>query len=167
MSYTFALRRSATHASVLSKKFLFYFLLSSSLSGLEVTPTHHHCFRFTHRAITAAFSASTPRFFVHTMSMSDSSSDSSTTTDAATYRDAPTTLLRFPLPECTHSQFRNYLEKTADMFHHLIFDYHQEKQACEDHGTQWQPDDALHETAYQTQLLTMAFWMDITAHQLL
>ena len=89
--------------------------------------------------------------------MSDSSSDSSTTTDAATYRDAPTTLLRFPLPECTHSQFRNYLEKTADMFHHLIFDYHQEKKACEDHGTQWQPDDALHETAYQTQLLTMAF----------
>ena len=24
-------------------------------------------------------------------------------------------------------------------------------------GTQWQPDDALHETVYQTQLLTMAF----------
>ena len=126
----------------------------------QVWRSHQHnttVFFFTHRAITAAFSASTPRFFVHTMSMSDSSSDSSTTTDAATYRDAPTTLLRFPLPECTHSQFRNYLEKTADMFHHLIFDYHQEKKACEDHGTQWQPDDALHETAYQTQLLTMAF----------
>ena len=43
------------------------------------------------------------------------------------------------------------------MFYHLIFDYHQEKKACEDHGTQWQPDDALHETVYQTQLLTMAF----------
>ena len=27
----------------------------------------------------------------------------------------------------------------------------------EEHGTQWQPDDALHETVYQTQLLTMAF----------
>ena len=95
--------------------------------------------------------------FVHTMSMTDSSSDSSTTTEAATYRDAPTTLLRFPLPECTPYQFHEYLEKTADMFYHLIFDYHQEKKACEDHGTQWHPDDALHETVYQTQLLTMAF----------
>ena len=81
----------------------------------------------------------------------------SDTSDTVTYRDAPTILLRFPLPECTPFRFHEYLEKTADVFYRLIFDYHQEKKACEDHGTQWQPDDALHETVYQTQLLTMAF----------
>ena len=98
------------------------------------------------------------------MSTTDSSSDSEIlgvpgldTSDTVTYRDAPTILLRFPLPECTSFRFHEYLEKTADMFYRLIFDYHQEKKACEDHGTQWQPDDALHETVYQTQLLTMAF----------
>ena len=89
--------------------------------------------------------------------MTNSSSDSSITTEEITHRDAPTTLLRFPLPECTPYQFQEYLEKTADMFYHLIFDYHKEKKACEDHGTQWHLDDALHETVYQTQLLTMAF----------
>ena len=100
--------------------------------------------------------------------MSDSSSDSSTTTDAATYRDAPTTLLRFPLPECTHSQFRNYLEKTADMFHHLIFDYHQEKKACEDHGIP-NGNRMMHYTKQHTKpnCSPWHFWMDITAHQLL
>ena len=95
--------------------------------------------------------------FVHTMSMTDNGSDSSSTTEAAPYRDAPTTLLRFPLPVCTPYQFHEYLEKTADMFYRLILDYHNERKACEEHGTQWHPDDALHETVYQTQLLTMAF----------
>ena len=85
--------------------------------------------------------------------MSTSGSDSSSTTEVAPYRDAPTTLLRFPLPSCTPLQFHDYLTKTADM----ILDYHNERKACEEHGTQWQPDDALHETVYQTQLLTMAF----------
>ncbi len=40
---------------------------------------------------------------------------------------------------------------------HLMFDYHNERLACENNGTTWQRDDALHETIYQTQLLTMAF----------
>ena len=40
----------------------------------------------------------------------------------------------------------------------LMLDYHNENLACEDHGTPWQPDDALHETVYQTQLLTTAFY---------
>ena len=95
------------------------------------------------------------------MSMTDTSSDSSSTTEAAPvhapYRDAPTTLLRFPLPVCTPHQLQEYVEKTAAMFYHLMLDYHNERLAGEKHGTLWHPDDALHETVYQTQLLTMAF----------
>ena len=157
MSYTFALSTGTSHASAWSKRSGFPFLLLTAYPDRSVHDHSTFVPFFTPVSPTAVFKASPPQIFVHTMSMTDSSSDSSTTTEAATYRDAPTTLLRFPLPECTPSQFNNYLEKTADMFHHLIFDYHQEKKACEEHGTQWQPNDALHETAYQTQLLTMAF----------
>ena len=125
------------------------------------------CFSFPFLLFTAASAyqlKQTSALLFRTMSTTDSSSDSeilgvlgSDTSDTVTYRDAPTILLRFPLPECTSFRFHEYLEKTADVFYRLIFDYHQEKKACEDHGTQWQPDDALHETVYQTQLLTMAF----------
>lgn len=43
------------------------------------------------------------------------------------------------------------------MFYHLMADYHNEPLACESNRTIWRRDDALHETIYQTQLLTMAF----------
>ena len=100
--------------------------------------------------------------FVFIMAMTDSSSDSSSTTEVAPVpaprRDAPTVLARFPLPDCTPQRHQEYVEKTADMFYHLMLDYHNEKLACENNGTTWQRDDALHETVYQTQLLTMAFY---------
>ena len=123
---------------------------------------HDVCFSFPFLRFTAASTyqlkqPSAP--LIRPMSTTDNSSDSeilgivgSDNSDTVTYRDAPTILLRFPLPECTPFRVHEYLEKTADMFYRLIFDYHQEKKACED-----QPDDALHETVYQTQLLTMAF----------
>ena len=137
--------------------------------NLSYVPTTMHdvCFSFPFLLFTAASTyqlkqPSAP--LIRPMSTTDSSSDSeilgvigSANSDTVTYRDAPTILLRFPLPECTPFRVHEYLEKTADMFYRLISDYHQEKKACEDHGTQWQPDDALHETVYQTQLLTMAF----------
>ena len=86
---------------------------------------------------------------------------SSTTEEDLTlspHRDAPTVLARFPLPACTPQRHHEYVEKTADLFYHLILNYHQERSICENNGATWQQDDLLHETVYQTQLLTMALY---------
>ena len=151
----FALSTSADHSSARTKRADLTVHLKLFLKQLSHRNTDH--FHFFAPQFLAHHFTCPSALLDRTMSTTDDSSDSSTTIEAVTYRDAPTTLLRFPLPECTPYRFQEYLEKTADMFYHLIFDYHHEKKACEDHGTQWQPDDALHETVYQTQLLTMAF----------
>ena len=94
------------------------------------------------------------------MSSTDSDSDSSTTEaneTPARVSDPSTVLARFPLPAATPDQRQAYIEKTADMFYHLMFDYHNEGLVCENNRTTWRRDDALHETIYQTQLLTMTF----------
>ena len=107
--------------------------------NLSYVPTTMHdvCFSFPFLFFTAAsaYQLKQPSaLLIRPMSTTDSSSDSeilgvigSDTSDTVTYRDAPTILLRFPLPECTPFRFHEYLEKTADMFYRLIFDYHQEK----------------------------------------
>ena len=94
--------------------------------------------------------------------MTDSSTDLSSTTEEdfvlLLHRDAPTVLARFPLPACTPQRHHEYVEKTAVLFYRLILNYHNEKSICENNGTTWQQDDLLQETAYQTQLLTMALY---------
>ena len=100
------------------------------------------------------------------MESEDSGSDSSTTEaiDPTTVpygfgrnMDPSTVLAHFPLLAATPENKQKYVEKTAGMFWHFMSDYHQERLLCENNGTAWQHDAALHERVYQTQLLTMAF----------
>ena len=94
------------------------------------------------------------------MSTSDSSTTSSsmnTTPGPPSLRNPATVLARFPLARPTPDFVQMYLDKTADMFYNLIFDYNNERTTCEDAGITWEPDESLHETAFQTQLLTQAF----------